>query len=572
MNENELNEISDKLNEYISTRNYRGFAGYVSTLPITNSALKQRIDNISDQLLEQADIDDKLLADADDNTRSAYNFITTGINKNEISTDPNNPLYNSYSSRFMRDWNNMVDDDGKINFSFAVSQEYDDFINTLGGTAAATKKGIELDTNYKVSIPGDINNKIEIYNALSSANMQTTSDDFWSFSLPFFSKIWNMNTDRSGENKILRPSVYDSEKPNNDITTLRKYNKIATSIKNMTNYVTEANNLYDKLFSNVSPYISEMMVTGYMGEDDKQLQQAFSNGLVDLQSFKEMRSILEEKYTRLLQTNDLSQYDIWAMNEDNRGSQVLQPLNNNLDKTKLNKEINQAIADKRLHFSHATNGLDIGTMLVIDPPIDSKTKQPKSNTKQIRLFVKDLFKSQAENALRDDTKISAMQQYAKHQTYGHAYRGSDGSTITNWNGATDTAVYTDRNGTSQLLDKAGILEKLDNDQIAKRLINYYNLANMTTKQGKGYTSEHFKVYGNSGFNVSTLCDNIEAKCLAAMVQQYQGQSEEYIKYMATELFGTILKGLGLNFDGDVDFYDKQGLVKQLLSNKGVNIK
>ena len=74
-------------------------------------------------------------------------------------------------------------------------------------------------------------------------------------------------------------------------------------------------------------------------------------------------------------------------------------------KDNLDIEINQAIADGRLHYSHATNGMDIGTMIVIDPAV--KDGKIVEGSKPRRLFVKDLFKSQAENALRNDTQTAA---------------------------------------------------------------------------------------------------------------------------------------------------------------------
>ena len=62
-------------------------------------------------------------------------------------------------------------------------------------------------------------------------------------------------------------------------------------------------------------------------------------------------------------------------------------------------------------------------MIIINPKrdkdgniIDSDDNKPR------RLFVKDLFKSQAENSLRNNTEIVAQRQYAKHQTYKHIYR------------------------------------------------------------------------------------------------------------------------------------------------------
>ena len=283
-----------------------------------------------------------------------------------------------------------------------------------------------------------------------------------------------------------------------------------------------------------------------------------------------MREILEEKYNRVLQTKSLSQYDVWAMNEDNEGSQVLEPLEDNLAKSEIDVEINQAIADGRLHYSHATNGLDIGTMLVIDPKVD-KDGKVVGDSKPIRLFVKDLFRSQAENALRDDTQITAQRQYAKHQTYGHIYRSADGGTIDGWNQATDSAVYTDKNGVTQNVGKAQILDILDNDVVAKRMIEYYNLANKVDKDGNGYTEEFYKVYGGSGFNSKTLYDNISARAYAAMAKKYEGQSKEFINYKAQELVSTILKGMGVDFEDEVSSTGEV-TANVLLGNTGANLK
>ena len=284
-----------------------------------------------------------------------------------------------------------------------------------------------------------------------------------------------------------------------------------------------------------------MIVSGYMGEDDRQLQQSFSAGLIDLASFKEMRTILEEKYNRVLQTKSLSQFDVWSMDEDNEGSQVLKQLDDPIMKNELDIEINQAISDGRLHYSHATNGTDIGTMIVIDPAV--KDGKVIEDSKPRRLFVKDLFRSQAETALRNDTQTAAQMEYAKHQTYGHIYRLSDGGTINGWTGQSDFAIYKNKFGVEQSISKADILDIIDNDIIAKRMIDYYDLATEVDNNGNGYTQEYFKVFGNGGFNATTFYNNIAAKCTAAMANKYKGQSEDFIKYKTNELISTILKNV-----------------------------
>ena len=521
---NNSNDFTTTYSDLLSKHNYKGLVGLLSSTKFKDDATRKTANDLKRRFQEQADIEDKLLEGTDDNTREAYNFITTGPSANEISTDENNPLYNSFSSRFMRDWNSLADENNNINIKFYNEHDYNNFISSLGGNENdIIKKGININSNYSISFASDINDKIGIYNALKNSGI-----------------LENLKTEiyNTGYNE---PGIMHSKGSVNNLS--EKKRNLYLSLVGMESTVNEANTLYTELFEakDVKPYINEMIVTGYMGEDDRQLQQSFSAGLIDLASFKEMRSILEEKYNRVLQTKSLSQFDVWSMNEDNEGSQVLEQLDDPIMKNELDIEINQAISDGRLHYSHATNGTDIGTMIVIDPAV--KDGKIVEGSKPRRLFVKDLFRSQSETALRNDTQTAAQMEYAKHQTYGHIYRMSDGGTINGWTGQSDSAIYKNKFGVKQIVGKADILDIIDNDIIAKRMIDYYDLATEVDANGNGYTQEYFKVFGNRGWNATTFYNNIAAKCTAAMAKKYKGQAEEFIKYKTNELISTILRNL-----------------------------
>lgn len=550
---NNSEDFSRVYSDLLSRHQYRDLVGLLSSTTFNDDATRDTATKLMEKFQEQADIEDKLLEGADDNIKRAYRFITTGPTASDISTDESNPLYNSPSSRFMRGWNSMADDNGNINITFNNEQEYNSFIKSLGGSEEKVRnKGIELGSNYSISFKSDVSDKIGIYNALRDSGTFNYDDELALTDAYNYKGLSYEGAPTAGAGNLIVDKYGNMYSPGEagGLSTRRQID--ARRFNEMTSAVNDANDVYAKLFQakQIKPYLNEMIVTGYMGEDDRKLQQSFSAGLLDLQSFKAMREILEEKYNRVLQTKSLSQYDVWAMNEDNEGSQVLEPLDDNFAKSKIDIEINQAIADGRLHYSHATNGLDIGTMLVIDPKVD-KDGKVVGDSKTIRLFVKDLFRSQAENALRDDTQITAQRQYAKHQTYGHIYRSADGGTIDNWNQATDSAIYTDKNGVTQNVSKAQILDILDNDAAAKRMIEYYNLANKMDKNGNGYTEAFYKVYGSTGFNSKTLYDNISAKAYAAMAKKYEGQSKEFINYKAQELVSTVLKGMGLDFENEI---------------------
>lgn len=521
---NNSNDFATTYSDLLSKHNYRGLVGLLSSTEFKDNATRKTANELKRRFQEQADIEDKLLEGTDDNTKRAYNFITTGPSANEISADENNPLYNSFSSRFMRNWNALADKDNNINIQFYNENDYNNFISNLGGNENdVRKKGININSNYSISFASDINDKISIYNALKNSGILENL---------------KIELDNTGYNEPGIPN------PNTGINNLsEEKRKLYLNMIGMETTVNEANALYTELFEAKAfkPYINEMIVTGYMGEDDRQLQQSFSAGLMDLATFKEMRTILEEKYNRVLQTKSLSQFDVWSMDEDNEGSQVLKQLDDPIMKNDLDIEINQAMADGRLHYSHATNGTDIGTMIVIDPAV--KDGKIVEDSKPRRLFVKDLFKSQAETALRNDTQTSAQMEYAKHQTYGHIYRTSDGGTINGWTGQSDSAIYKNKFGVEQIVGKADILDIIDNDIIAKRMIDYYDLATEVDANGNGYTQEYFKVFGNEGWNATNFYNNVAAKCTAAMANKYKGQSEEFIKYKTNELISIILRNL-----------------------------
>ena len=521
---NNSNDFATTYSDLLSKHNYKGLVGLLSSTEFKDNATRKTANELKRRFQEQADIEDKLLEGTDDNTRRAYNFITTGPSANEISADENNPLYNSFSSRFMRNWNALADKDNNINIQFYNEDDYNNFISSLGKDENdARKKGININSNYSISFASDINDKIGVYNALKNSGILEHLK----------TEIYNTGYDEPGIAKSKGQIKHLSEEKR----------KLYLNMTEMESTVNEANALYTELFEAKAfkPYINEMIVTGYMGEDDRQLQQSFSAGLIDLASFKEMRTILEEKYNRVLQTKSLSQFDVWSMNEDNEGSQVLEPLDDSIMKNELDIEINQAMADGRLHYSHATNGTDIGTMIVIDPAV--KDGKIVEDSKPRRLFVKDLFRSQAETALRNDTQTAAQMEYAKHQTYGHIYRTSDGGTINGWTGQSDSAIYKNKFGVEQIVGKSDILDIIDNDIIAKRMIDYYDLATEVDANGNGYTQEYFKVFGNGGWNATNFYNNVAAKCAAAMASKYKGQSEEFIKYKTNELISTILRNL-----------------------------
>lgn len=511
-------EFNQQYNSLLSTHNYRGLAQLLRNSQFDDDEIRDRAYNMADRYEEQADISDALLQGATYSQKAAYNFIANGPIK---SKDPNIET-DEYSKSFSEAWNSLADDNNNINIKFATEKEYNNFVSNMGGSIEdIVRSGIKLNSDYNISIPTDYGDQVKIYKAIENSGIidrinQTAYQSMYEEPGIQHSKTLSYS--------VLNPA---------DRILINGLNKMRTTVE-------KANEEYNSLMDKVTPYVLQTVVTGYMGEDDKQLQQAFANGAMDLQTFKEARKLLEEKYNRVLQTKSLSQYNVYTMNEDNEGSEILQKLEDNILKSQLDEEINLAMTEGRLHFSHASNGVMYGTMITIDQRQDSK-KHPMEEYPARRFFVQDLFKSEAENSLRQDTQVDAQLQYAKHQTYKHTYRAKDGGLLEDWDNTYDTATYTDEFGNKRRVSKAEALNIMDDDIIAKRLINYYKKANTVNKSNNTYTEESYQVYGGNGYDYDTLINNIKQKSLQVTAAKYGNPNSEYVKVKANKLASTIIK-------------------------------
>lgn len=516
-------DFQKEYDRLMSINDYRGLANLLRNTTFKTDSTREKALRMAEKYEEEADIDDKLLSNATQRQKDAYYFISNGPTK---SLDDSIPT-DEFSKRFADAWNELGKSDvtngykeGTIHVNVNAEGALDDFINGSGITREKFNDyGIVLTKGGALEFKTDNPNKVEIFKGLSSINIDRY-------------RSYGMGPGYTGAS----------------YTDLFNDGYKGKQFKELMNLREEANSEYQSLIENAEPYILETVVTGYMGEDDKRLQEAFAAGAFDLQTFKEARSILEEKYNRMLQNSSLTQLDVWGMNEDNKGSEYLEQINDNILRAQLDDEINQAMADGRLHYAHASNGLMYGTMITIDQKLDKNGNADKKFPAR-KLFVKDLFRSQAENSLRDDTQTDAQLKYAKHQTYGHTYRTQSGARIENWTGQFgDSADYIDEYGNVQHLGKAELLNIMDDDIIARRIIDYYKKATYTNNQGNLYTEESKQVFGNNERNDDVLVNNIKERALIAMKQKYSNNSQDYINLKANKLSSIIMQALNLNLE------------------------
>lgn len=525
--------FKEEYDRLLDARDWQGLVNLIDRTTFSSDENTDRANELKRRFQEQADIDAKLLENATDEERDAYNFTIYG---------PSKTRGDRYSEEFSNWWNSMADDKGHIKI-----EAYNEGINAFLSTLSIPEDKL---SNYNVSITSengkkyinfdtDNDNKILLVKALINANhaVHTSAPKNSIFYDPIYSKS-GLNLTTAYE-KIYAGWDYalkETGKPEQ----IQSLYKLEQQFK-------QVNELYDEIMDKEEPYYQEMIVTGFMGEDDRLLQQRFARGVMDVNTYKQARADLEEQYTRLLQTGDLSQNDVYIINEDNKGSQVLEELTDNISKAELNEIINLAIADKRLHFSSAGNGIMSGTMITIDQKRDSKGNlMDDKHNKSYTFFVKDLFKSTAENDLRKNTLMDAQLQYAKHQNYGHDYKFTDGRKITNWSPSTDSAIYTDNFGNKTTLSKGEIVDLIDEDIITRGVIDYYKKIIPKNGESRGRSESYYKVFGQNDYDVNVLIDDINRNAFNIAANKYKGSNEDYIKYKATTFASVIMKALNLN--------------------------
>lgn len=517
--------IKDTINKFLEENNYRGVATFLREMIYTSDEDRDEAYKLADRYEEQADIEDKLIGSATPSQQAAYRFLANGPQKTGNDTE------DSYYSRPFADaWTAMGDKEGNITLNTIVKGHdfLDNFCDISGISVDDFEKyGITRGKNGTISFKRDNPNKIAILKGINGMvnngkNYAIQGGEYTEYGpgegIPYaLEPIWQ------------REFVGHFFQTHDQLQAYTKLGEI----------VNKANEEYLQVMQNKNtPQIMQTVVTGYMGEDDKQLQMAFAAGAMDLQTFKEARSLLEEKYNRLMQTTSLTQFEIWSMGEDNNGSHLLQELTDNIQKAALDDEMKLAIAEGRLHYSHASNGIEYGTMITIDPKRDKNGNLIEEHPGK-RFFIKDLFRSEAENRLRDDTQVDAQLKYNKHVLYQHTYRAKDGSRIEDWDNG--SAIYVDNFGNRRTVGKAEIIDIIDNDVIERRLIDYYKRANLRDKNGRQYTEESYQVYGNDKDNIELLREHINRKAIQVVAAKYGDPNSEYVKVKAMKLASDILK-------------------------------
>ena len=126
--------------------------------------------------------------------------------------------------------------------------------------------------------------------------------------------------------------------------------------------------------------------------------------------------------------------------------------------------------DKRVTYSAAMVGGEMGTYITITPDIDETTGRPKegSSAKYRRIFIPHLFESSCEEALNADTRSMAVRDLSDIGRYNYTKTLSDGSSLEydkngNLTLYTPYATSKEDNSRQRIISKDEALLLLDRD-------------------------------------------------------------------------------------------------------------
>lgn len=211
----------------------------------------------------------------------------------------------------------------------------------------------------------------------------------------------------------------------------------------------------NKILEKGTNKIEETYVSQFLGAGHIQAYNMLKNGKIDIDDYNKIVKERQETYDRLIQQTDLTQYKVYAtdvasdnafenaidskfgpgiyatmMDTKKRDETSMHELNN-YDRRDLTKDLLVAIKDKRVTYSAAMVGGEIGTYITITPDIDENTGRPKegSSAKYRRIFVPHLFESSCEEALNADTRSMAVRDLSNIGRYNYTKTLSDGSSL-----------------------------------------------------------------------------------------------------------------------------------------------
>lgn len=392
--------------------------------------------------------------------------------KDGLSVDIHSPYLNTVFNR--------LDD---INEKFIKQHIQESDYSLLDGVLSLIGLG---DPNGKTLAAGDVNSLSALNDSKAfKKQIESNNDNVYTInSTDTYYKLYLLNT---------------SNNKTQDITNTEQHKKLLKA-KNALGSAKFIEKEYNKSLSKKN-IIEETYVSQFLGAGHVQAYNMLKNGKIDIDDYNKIVKERQETYDRLIQQTDLTQYKVYAtdvasdnafenaidnkfgpgtyatmMDTKKRDETSMHELNN-YDRRDLTKDLLVAIKDKRVTYSAAMVGGEMGTYITITPNIDETTGEPKegSSAKYRRIFIPHLFESSCEEALNADTRSMAVRDLSDIGRYNYAKTLSDGKMLEyNENGnlvLSDFFSNTNNHETQRIISKDEALLLLDRDNAIDQSID-----------------------------------------------------------------------------------------------------
>ena len=422
-----------KLDNYFNNRDYKGAADYLSSIPAINMQAQDELNSKIRELYITAEKENAKLQKMDSKQQQAYHYISAidGIGKIPFTKDGNSSNY--YGDKYLDNINNLKTNDdvvdlsgkpigrqsiNKIRIDIKDDETYNNYLENIGTTKEKISELGAIVTNDS--------NTGRIYVDIPTNNTRLTQ--FVKASYALNNNINYIGIAGTGSFPVQSEKNYNIKGITVNGTAVDSQQFNYGNLWNAVQLTDEARKIQQKAIEEQQSITvdEEVYVSPFLGHGQANAYKQMSEGIISMDDYKKIKEERTEVYNTLLKQAGLYNYQVFATQEDDvdKKGLILKEVDPR-EKDKLEEQILLAMDEKRLTYSAAMKGGELGTYITISPKSDSKGNIVEGEYGQkLRLFIPGLFKSSCDETFNADTKQRAVVDNAdmKRWNYGKSLR------------------------------------------------------------------------------------------------------------------------------------------------------
>lgn len=438
----------EELKKLLDRRDLLGAADYLSSLKAETPQKQYELNQKIDALRREGEIQYSMTQKMNFNQKEAFHFVN-GIKG--AGTIPHSQYdgqgtiidgtSNSYGDKYLDYINNIQSEFGTpIKYVYAVfdnDESLNKMYNIVGDSTYLKKQyGVNIT---KDSSTGKTTMQLNLHNKRFPEIMTMLDDNEYDHTVSFGKNFNGLmlpprrmyNLQYGSDDKMFTEDQLDNNKH------LRQYDNTTSrgALRAALDTYREAFKTQEEAFNVLGNRAveEEMYVTPFLGHGHANAYKRMTNGFISIDDYKKIVEERTNVYNTLIKQHGFSGNRVYAVNLTTAGyknNEVLRELTSSKDKSEILRMMLVAMDDKRLTYSAAMHGGEIGTYITISPEKDKDGNYSSGNAEQgYRIFVPGLFKSSEDESFANDTKTKAARDYADMQHWNFGKRLQDGTYI-----------------------------------------------------------------------------------------------------------------------------------------------